>query len=62
MKKLVTSEMVKSTGENPVHESLLLVKDPLTEYEKNGLIYGTLAQIAAPAINQSALLDLAVKS
>jgi hypothetical protein len=61
MKKIETSELVTSSGENPIHESLLLVKDPINEYLKNGMIYGTLTQLAAPSFNQSALVDLAIK-
>ncbi|MGZ3787703.1 MAG: hypothetical protein ACXVLQ_04230 [Bacteriovorax sp.] len=61
MKKIETSELVKSTGDNPIHESLLLVKDPVLETTKNTIIYGTLANLTAPTINSSALLDIALK-
>lgn len=60
MKQIKSRDLVRSEGNNPVHESLVLVKDPLIEYNKNSLIYAGLALSVAPAINQSYLLDTAV--
>lgn len=60
--KLLTSEMVKSDGSNPIHESLLLVKDPLVNMNKSSIIYGTLGMIAASTVNQGALVDMAIKN
>jgi len=62
-KKLLTSELAPpSEGNNPIHESLLLIKDPLVEMNKSAIIYGTLGMLAASTINQSALTDLAIKN
>lgn len=62
-KKLLTSEIAPpSDGNNPIHESLLLIKDPLVEMNKNTIIYGTLGMIAASTVSQSALTDLAIKN
>jgi hypothetical protein len=61
-KKLLTSELATSNGTNPIHESLVLVKDPLIEFNKNALIYGTMAAVVASSFNQSTLLDLAIKN
>lgn len=60
MKQIQTRNLVESDGSNPVHESLILVKDPLVEYNKNSLIYTGMAMTIAPAINQSILLQTAV--
>jgi hypothetical protein len=61
MKKIETSKQIKSYGNNPVHESLLLVKDPVTETIKASLINQGLALTVAPSINESSLLTLALK-
>jgi hypothetical protein len=62
-KKLLTSEIAPpSEGNNPITESLLLIKDPLVEMNKSAIIYGTLGMIAASTINQSALADMAIKN
>lgn len=62
-KKLLTSEIAPpSDGNNPIHDSLLLIKDPLIEMNKNAIIYGTLGMIAASTVNQSALADMAIKN
>jgi hypothetical protein len=62
-KKLLTSEIAPpSEGNNPIHESLILVKDPLVEFNKNAIIYGTLGMIAASTVNQSAITDMAIKN
>lgn len=62
MKKIEARKMVESDGSNPIHESLLLVKDPIIEYNKNRLIYSGLSMIAYPTMNNSSFLDLAIKS
>jgi len=60
MKQVQTRNLVESDGSNPVHESLVLIKDPLVEYNKSSLIYTGMALSVAPAINQSYLLQTAV--
>ncbi len=60
MKQINARDHITTTGSNPIHESLLLVKDPLVEYSKNSLIYMGLAYSVAPTINQSYLLETAV--
>jgi hypothetical protein len=62
-KKLLTSDIAPpSDGNNPVHESLLLFKDPLRDMTKNSVIYGTMGMMAASTISQGALVDMAVKN
>lgn len=62
-KKLLTSEIAPpSEGNNPIHASLLLIKDPLLESNKSSIIYGTLGMLAASTWNQGALIDMAVKN
>ena len=51
--QLASKNLVKSTGSNPVHESLILVKDPVTEYTKNTLIYSGLALAVTENLNSS---------
>lgn len=60
MKKIEARNEVKSEGKNPIHESLIFIKDPLFEYNKNSLIYSGLSLTVTPAINQSYLLQTAV--
>ena len=60
MKQIQTRNLVDSDGSNPIHESLVLVKDPLVEFNKNSLIYTGMSLLVAPAINQSFLLQTAV--
>lgn len=60
MKQIKTRDYIESDGSNPVHESLVLVKDPLVEFSQNNLIYTGLNYLVTPAINQSYLLDTAV--
>jgi hypothetical protein len=46
-KKIIKSkEEVVSKGDNPVHRSLEMVKDPIWDYTKNGLIYQSLSFVA----------------
>ena len=45
-KVIESSKEIKSTGTNPIHQSLELVKGPVWEYNKNGLIYNGLSVIA----------------
>lgn len=61
-KKIDSRKEVKSEGNNPVHESLLLVKDPLVDMNKNALIYTGLALIASPALANGAVLNQALTS
>jgi hypothetical protein len=56
-KKLVTSE-----GNNPVHESLVLIQDPVIEYNKNAIIYQGLSFLVTPSLNQSEVIANAAKS
>lgn len=62
MKKLETRKLVQSEGNNPIHESLVLVKDPILEFNKNALIYQGLTLLVAPAISNSAILEASLKS
>lgn len=62
MKQIRTSDYVTSTGNNPIHEGLLFVKDPIKQFALNSLIYTALTMTTAPAINQSLLLESAVKN
>ena len=59
MKKIENRKQVVSKGNNPVHESLVLVKDPIIENQKNSLIYGMLS-LVMPTTNQSLVLDDAI--
>ncbi len=60
MKQIETRSLVESDGHNPVHESLVLIKDPLIDYSENSLIYTGLSLMVAPPINQSYLLQTAI--
>lgn len=60
-KKIDARKEVKSDGNNPVHESLLLIKDPIVEMNKNALIYTGLAMIAAPTLADGAVLNSALQ-
>jgi len=62
MKKIEARSLVDSDGSNPIHESLVLIKDPIIDYNKNRMIYGGLSLIAYPSMNNSSYLDLAVKT
>jgi hypothetical protein len=46
IKIIKSKEEVTSKGDNPVHRSLEMVKDPIWEYTKNGLFYQGLSFIA----------------
>ncbi len=60
-KKVESRKEVKSEGNNPVHDSLVLIKDPIVEMNKTALIYTGLAMVAAPDIIDGAVLNLALK-
>lgn len=60
MKQIKTRDLLTSEGNNPIHESLLLIRDPITQFNQNSLIYTGLSLLVAPAINQSLLLETAV--
>jgi hypothetical protein len=60
MKQIKTTDLIVSEGNNPIHESLNLVKDPIVENSKNSLIYSGLNLLVTPSINQSYILDTAV--
>lgn len=62
MKQIKTRNLLTSEGNNPIHESLVLIKDPLVEYNKNSLIYTGLSFLIAPTINQSYLLETAISN
>lgn len=62
MKKIETRSLVKSDGSNPIHESLLIIKDPIIDYNKSRLLYTSLGMLAYPTANNSSLLELAVKT
>lgn len=57
MKKIENRKLVKSEGKNPVHESLVLLKDPVVNYNTSALIYQGLGLLIAPEINPSATLE-----
>ena len=59
MKQLQTRDLVESKGENPIHESLLLIKDPIIDSTQNSLIYSALTLLATPTMNQSYVLETA---
>jgi hypothetical protein len=61
MKKIETRELVqKSEGNNPLHEGLDLLKTPVIETNKNGLIFQSLGLLRAPQINNTTLLNTAL--
>ncbi len=60
-KKIEARKEVKSEGNNPVHESLVLIKDPIVEMNKNSLIYTGLGLLAAPSLADGAVVNLALK-
>jgi hypothetical protein len=62
MKKIEARKEVKTEGENPIHESLLLVKDPVVELNQNALIYSALSWVKAPGVNGSYVLNNALTS
>ena len=59
-KQVKTRDLVESKGENPIHQSLLLVKDPVVSMSQSTLIYSGLSLLKYPTINQSAVLETAV--
>ena len=61
MKKIESRKELKSEGNNPVHESLVLFRDPIIESNKNALIFQGLSLLVAPAINPSQVLVEALK-
>jgi hypothetical protein len=62
MKKLEARKLVESDGSNPIHESLVLVKDPIISYNKNKLLYSGVQMLAYPNVNNSSLLELTLKT
>jgi hypothetical protein len=62
MKKIEARKMIESDGSNPIHESLMIVKDPIIDYNKNRLLYTGISMIAYPTMNNSSFLDLAIKT
>ena len=60
-KKIEARKEVKSEGNNPVHESLVLIKDPIVDMNQNALIYTGLGLIAAPSLADGAVLNMALK-
>jgi hypothetical protein len=61
MKKIEARKEVKSEGNNPVHESLLLIKDPVWDMNQNAIIYGVLNWVKTPSINGSMVVEDALK-
>lgn len=61
MKKIEARKKVVSDGSNPIHESLVLVKDPILELNVNGAIYLGLNWLKSPGVNGSMVLDDAIK-
>lgn len=60
-KKIEARKNVKSEGKNPIHESLVLIKDPIVDWNTSALIYQGLGLLVTPEIDSSATLDLAIK-
>lgn len=61
-KKIESRKEIKSEGNNPVHESLVLLKDPIVDLNKNALIYTGLGLLAAPTMTDGAVLNGALKN
>lgn len=61
MKKIESRKDLKSTGQNPVHESLVMIKDPIVELNTNAMIYLGLNWAKTPSINGSSILEDAIK-
>lgn len=61
MKKIEARKEVKSEGNNPIHQSLVMIKDPVVELNTNAMIYLGLNWLKTPSINNSLVLDDAVK-
>ncbi len=55
MKKFETRKNVKSIGNNPVHQGLKLLKEPIVDYQGNALLYGGLGVIASPTFGTTYL-------
>lgn len=60
-KKIEQRKEVESTGENPIHQSLLLLKDPVVDYNSSALIYQGLGLMATPTIIDSTVTGLALR-
>lgn len=61
MKKIEARKAIKSEGNNPVHNGLEMVKEPIYEYNKNALIYSGLGFIATPTIYSSTILESTIQ-
>jgi hypothetical protein len=61
MKKVSMKKKYKSKGNNPVHESLTIIKDPLIQTSMNGVIYTGLGLLTAPTIDGSGFLTAILK-
>ncbi len=61
MKKILSRELYKSKGNNPIHESLKIVKDPLVSNTQNGIIYTGLGLLAVPTFDGSGFLNAILK-
>jgi hypothetical protein len=61
MKKIESRKEMKSEGNNPIHESLELIKEPIITSNKNALLYQGLVLLVAPAINPNQVLVEALK-
>jgi hypothetical protein len=62
MKKIEARSLVDSDGSNPIHESLVVIKDPIISYNKNLFLFSGLRMLAYPSIDDNSLLNLALKS
>lgn len=61
MKKLEARKMVKSVGENPIHQSLLEIRDPIVNLNKNAVIYQILGSLINPAYRTSLQMQTGIK-
>lgn len=61
MKKIEARKQIKSDGENPIHQSLLVLKDPIFQMNKNALIYQVLGSVVNPVYRTSSAMQAGVK-
>jgi hypothetical protein len=61
MKKIESRKEIKSEGNNPIHESLVLIKDPFMSLNQNAIIFSTLNWVKTPSLNGSMVVDGALK-
>lgn len=60
MKKIESRKNVVSEGNNPIHEGLVLIKDPVIDYNTSALIFQGLGALSQPDLDSSATVDTAL--